>query len=422
MAIAKLKPFCISVAAVFLGTLYAGCVGLVTYPLRASLLSWPIWIILFGCLFWKFNLIRFSGYLAVVPVAILSFEVVRTIRQPPQYAFQIISLDRSHYTQRARVQNRNYTAVKSNSAEGPVKELYIGQDGFRADPETGRGNPPRCHDLLIGDSMIYGAGLPYPSTLGPVLETMNINACVFGVAGNSPVDYLATLNYVANRIDDGAHIAIYVYAYNDFVTMRKYLERSIRGLSPALVRLTGLIGYYDDWRRTTFVQGSLRAVTATPKDPFSSYRLKISGTREIEIYWNHDPGEYHGGRPFKREERATFEFFLKRLRALVANRPWRVTVVFIPDNAEMLANLSHPSSTFQDLDPRRVEALRICASLWSDCRDLTHYMFDRAIAEGQSPYLLKDRHFSLFGNRILAEHYKSMGENRFVQSRKNRNS
>jgi hypothetical protein len=44
-------------------------------------------------------------------------------------------------------------------------------------------------------------------------------------------------------------------------------------------------------------------------------------------------------------------------------------------------------------------------------------MFDRAIAEGQSPYLLKDRHFSLFGNRVLAEHYKSMGENRFVQSR-----
>jgi hypothetical protein len=61
MAIAKLKPFCIFVAALFLGTLYAGCVGLVTYPLRASLLSWPIWIILFWGLFWKFDLIRFSG-------------------------------------------------------------------------------------------------------------------------------------------------------------------------------------------------------------------------------------------------------------------------------------------------------------------------------------------------------------------------
>jgi hypothetical protein len=417
MAIAKLKPFCIFVAAIFLGTLYAGFLGLVTYPLRASLLSGPIWIILFWFAFWKFDLIRFSGYLAVVPLAILSFEVVRTIRHPPQYAFQIKSLDRSHYTRRVRVLNENYAAAHSNEAEGPVKELYIGQDGFRADPETGRGNPARCHDVLIGDSMIYGVGLPYPSTLRPVLGTMNIDGCVFGVAGNSPVDYLATLNYVANRIDDGARIAIYIYAYNDFVSLRDYLQRTIRGCSSSLVKLDGLIGYYDDWRRTTFVQGSLRAATTTPRKPPSSYRLKIGSARDIEIYWGHDPAEYHGGRPFKREERATFEFFLKRLRALVANRPWRVTIVFIPDNEEMLANLSHPSSTFQDLDPRRVEALKLCATLWSDCRDLSHYMFDRAVAEGQSPYLLKDRHFSLFGNRVLAEHYKSMAENRFVQRR-----
>ena len=79
--------------------------------------------------------------------------------------------------------------------------------------------------MLIGDSVIYGLGLPYSETLRPVLEKMNVDACVFGVTGNSPVDYLATLNYVQDRIDNGAHTAIYVYAYNDFVSLTKYLER-----------------------------------------------------------------------------------------------------------------------------------------------------------------------------------------------------
>jgi hypothetical protein len=74
----------------------------------------------------------------------------------------------------------------------------------------------------------------------------------------------------------------------------------------------------------------------------------------------------------------------------------------------MLANLARSSPTFRDLDPRRVEALKICTMLWSDCYDLTPYLYKKVMVEAQSPYLLNDRHLSLFGNRVLAEHYVSL--------------
>ena len=393
-------------AAIILGMLYAALIGLITYPMRASLISWPIWTILFWLLFWKFNLLRFSGYLAVLPLSLLAFEVARTIMQPPVYAFQYMSLDRSHYTPNVHV-----TKPKSVSYnQEKLKESYIGKDGFRADPKTGRGNPARCRHVLIGDSMIYGSGLPYSDTLGPVLEKMNIHACVFGVTGNSPIDYLATLAYVQHRIEDDAHIAIYIYAYNDFVTLTKYLERDIRGLSPAFAKLTAVIDYYDEWRRTTFVQGFLRNVTTAPRQTLQLWHLRVGKTGEIEIYWPHDPSDYQTPPVLNRAKRATFQVFLQRLREIVANRPWQVSIVFIPDNEEMLANLAHRSQTFQDLDQRRVEALKMCVALWSYCHDLTLNLFDQVNTEGQNPYLPNDRHLSLFGNRVLAEHYVSIAK------------
>jgi hypothetical protein len=412
----KLKGLQTLPVAFLLGTLYAGFIGLFTFPLRASLISWPIWFILFWFLLWKFNLLRFAGVLAVLPLSILSFEITRTIIQPPTYAFQLISLDRSHYTPHARVRNRDSVPSAPEVVASAVSEILIGEDGFRADPETGRGNPARCHEVLIGDSMIYGSGLPYSDTLRPVLERMDVNACVFGVTGNSPVDYLATLEYVKDRIEDHAHIAIYVYAYNDFVSLTKYLERGIRGSSPYFIKLTGLINYYDNWRRTTFIQALLRESTATPKPAARLWHLRIGKTKEIRVYWPHDPSRFQLASPLSREQGATFQFFLRQLRESVAHRLWRVSIVFIPDNEEMLANLAHPSSTFRDLDLRRVEALKICAALWSDCDDLTPYLFQRVITEGQSPYLLKDRHLSRFGNQILAEHYMSMDKLLMTQS------
>jgi len=397
--------------ACFLGTLYAGLLGLVTYPLRASLISWPVWIILFWFLAGKFNLPRsFAILLLVLPLSILSFEITRTIIQPPTYAFQLLSLDRSHYRPRTRVINRTLAPSGPESPPSAVRETLIGEDGFRADPETGRGNPARCRNVLIGDSMIYGSGLPYSDSLRPVLAAMGTDACLFGVTGNAPVDYLATLDYVRNRIEKGAHIAIYVYVYNDFVSLRKYLERSARQLSTYLIRLTALIDYYDEWRRTTFIQSLLRKVTSAPKDTNRPWRLKIDAKKAIDVYWPHDPAQYPPPSPLDREQRATFKFFLKRLPELVANQPWQVSIVFIPDNDEMLANLAHPSANFQDLDSRRVEALKICTALWSNCHDLTPYLFKRTIAERQNPFLLGDRHFSLFGNRVVAEHYTSIAK------------
>jgi hypothetical protein len=47
-------------------------------------------------------------------------------------------------------------------------------------------------------------------TQGPARKGTGVDACVFGVTGNSPIDYLATLRYVAHRIEPGAHVAFYL--------------------------------------------------------------------------------------------------------------------------------------------------------------------------------------------------------------------
>ncbi|HSF56717.1 MAG TPA: hypothetical protein VLD83_01465, partial [Candidatus Binatia bacterium] len=206
----------------FMGTLYAGLMGLIFRSQAAPVFSWPVWIGLFWLAFRKFNLLRFTGFLAVIPVSLFVFEVVRSVRSPGMSADRHRSLDRSHYTPGLAVKNPN-----SDEHSNAPKGILIGRDGFRADPETGRGNPERCRFALIGDSMIYGTGLAYPFTLGPVLAERGVPACVFGVTGNSPLDYLATLKYVADRIEPGGTVAIYVYAYNDFVSLHRFFERGI---------------------------------------------------------------------------------------------------------------------------------------------------------------------------------------------------
>ena len=180
--------------------------------------------------------------------------------------------------------------------------------------------------------------------------------------------------------------------------------------SPSFSVITGLINYYDDWRRTTFIQALLRRSTAAPKTGAPLWHLRIADAKEIKVYWPHDPSQYEPAPPLNREQRATFQFFLQRLRESVANRLWRVSIVFIPDNDEILTNFAHSSSTFQDLDPRRVEALKLCAAREFDCRDLSPYLYRQVVAEGQSPYLPGDRHFSVFGNRVVAEHYLSIAK------------
>ncbi|HEY7221647.1 MAG TPA: hypothetical protein VH985_24960, partial [Candidatus Binatia bacterium] len=190
-----------------MGTLYAGLVGLIARSLAGTFISWPIWIGLFWFAFSQFNVLRFAGFIAVLPLSLHLFEIVRSVRHPGMNADMVRSFDRAHYTLGYRVKNPKF----NDRVNGP-KEILIGKDGFRADPDTGRGNPERCQFVLIGDSMIYGTGLAYPFTFGPVLAAMGLRACVFGVTGNTPIDYLATLKYVADRIDPGASVAVYVYA------------------------------------------------------------------------------------------------------------------------------------------------------------------------------------------------------------------
>lgn len=182
------------------------------------------------------------------------------------------------------------------------------------------------------------------------------------------------------------------------------------------MKLAGIINYYDDWRRTTFVQGYLRKITTTLKPPLESWRLKIGAAKDLKVYWHHDPARHYSEGPLNKAQRATFQFFLQRLRELVDKRPWQVSIVFIPDNEEILANLAQQSSTFRDMDQRRVEALKMCIALWSNCQDLSPFLYERVIAEGQSPYLIKDRHFSLYGNRVLAAHYISMAKPDMAQA------
>jgi len=192
----KLKGLLTFVAALLSGTLYAGLIGLITYPLRASLISWPIWVGLFWIVLWRFKLVRYAGYFAVLPLSILTFEFVRTISHPPIYAFQYMSLDRSHYTPAIHVKNGgNSLSQNGDGKERNVTTIQLGEDGFRADPETGKGNPMRCREVLIGDSMIYGSGLPYSDTLRPVLAEMGVDACVFGVTGNSPIPFFQRDNW-----------------------------------------------------------------------------------------------------------------------------------------------------------------------------------------------------------------------------------
>ena len=163
-----------------LGTLYSALIGLISHLLRTPFIAWPILTTLFWFSLWRFNLLRFLGYLAVLPVSILAFEIVRTIIYPTIYASRHMFLDRSHYIPGVRIamsQNNQIPPVADRYGWG-LNEILIGKDGFRADPDTDQGNPERCGLVLIGDSMIYGSGLPYSDTLRPQLAKMGADAAV----------------------------------------------------------------------------------------------------------------------------------------------------------------------------------------------------------------------------------------------------
>jgi hypothetical protein len=391
------KGLGVFVLSLLMGTLYAGFMGLIFRSQAAPLLSWPIWIGLFWLAFHKFALLRFTGFIAVLPVSLLVFEVVRSVRYPGTSADRHRSLDRSHYTPGLEARNPELSGAK---------EILIGRDGFRADPETGRGNPERCRFVLIGDSMIYGTGLAYPFTLGPVLADMGLPACVFGIMGNSPLDYLATLKYVANRIEPGAYVAIYLYAYNDFVSLHRFIERGVLTMSSSFNKLLEWAFYFDRWRQATWTYSLFRAGrTGPPTSPPTHQGVEGQPIKTLD---SRDPAPYVTPKPLNRRHRLALTIFLDRLNEFVKGRSWRVFILIHPADSEIDANLARRSPVFVDLDPRRGEGLKICKEFSFQCEDISRYIYERSFAAEKNPYFDHDRHFSPFGTRIVAEHFVAL--------------
>lgn len=409
----RLKGLTMFLTSSLLGTSYAVLIGLVSHSLWSALIACPVITLLLWFAFWKLNLLRFSGYLAVLPVSILAFEIVRSIIHPTPYAYRYMSLDRSHYIPETHiVASQQNLAVDENDYGWELKETFIGRDGFRADPSTGQGNPERCNLALIGDSMIYGSGLQYSDTLRPVLAATGTDACVFGVTGNAPIDYLSTLKYVANRIEQGSHIAIYLYAYNDFVNFNKYMRRRFRGLSGLIGPLAELIAYADDWRRTTFVYNLFGPKSNIPISQLPRWQINLGGTKSLNFYSPHDPARYTPPPALDKGKRASLKFFLQELNNVARDRSWHLSIVIIPDNDEFMSNLARQSATFQNLDPRRTGALEICRTFPFGCEDLTSYLYERTLVEAKIPFFAGNRHFSAFGTRVVAEHFLSVTKRR----------
>ncbi len=417
------RTFSLILVSLITGGLYAIVVGLFFSPFRAPVMAWPIQTTLWWFVFWKFRALRFVGFIWAVPVALIGFELFWSASHPGMVADQYMAPDRSHYVP-AFVKSPAGAA----SIEGEpdmygtgLKEVLIAPDGFRADPQTGKGNPERCRFVMIGDSMVYGSGLPYQYTLGPVLAEMGVRACVFGVTGNSPVDYLATARYVANRIDPGAHVAFYLYAYNDFVSLDQYVSRGVLSLSNRFTRIFAWAWAYDRWRRTTFIFSRFAAAPPSPDDsqcqdcvpdrhrnPLWRYAAGQAGF--IEVIYAHDPAVYRQPAPLNSGQRAALRLFFKGVIELARDRSWRVAMVIHPDDAEFYANLARRTPAFIDLDPRRAEALTICNEYNFFCTDISDYLYRRSLETGENPYFKNNRHFSIAGTRIVAEHFVALAK------------
>ena len=401
-------------ASVITGILYAVVVGLFASSLRAPLIALPILIVFFWLCFWWFKAIRFAGFLWALPVALIAFELLWSANNPGMIANDYTAADRSHHKP-GRVKRASVVATEPGVYGAGLSEILFGPDGFRADPETSKGNPDRCQFALIGDSMVYGSGLPYQKTFGPVLAEMGVRACVFGVTGNSPVDYLATARFVAERIDPGAYVAFYLYAYNDFVNLNKYASRGIFSLARHFPWVFEWAAAFDAWRQSTFTFSRFTAKQRVRDgaDCPTCAAGRIRGTMwqydfgksRINIYYPHDPAGYEAPKPLNGQKRAALKYFFDGVKDLARGRSWRVGMVIHPDESEFYANVARRAATFADLDPRRAEALETCKEYGFFCADISRYIYQRALEKGETPYFVNNRHFSVAGTRFVAESF-----------------
>ena len=398
-----LRHLAIVLVAIVVGTLYAVLVALMSGALRGALIAWPIMIALYWTLFGPFKLTRFVGCILIAPVALIGCEFYYSARRPGMVADHYMTLDRSHYFPGTRVKSPSLNRTDPDASGWKLDEVFIGADGFRADPDSGHGNPQRCQYVLIGDSMIYGSGLVYRDTLGPVLSELGIQPCVFGVTGNSPADYLSTLNYVANRIAPGAFIAFYIYAYNDFVGINKFMTRRARGLAGRFPVIADWTEQFDRWRRATFTFSWFHAPRARPQ--MKRWQYAVGGGKQVKFVYAQDPQNYDPPRALDERQRLALKLFFDGVAPTAQQRNWRIAMVIHPDHAEIYANLARGAQTLEDLDPRRAGALAMCKATSFACEDISGWIYQRMIGAGQNPYFTDDRHFSRFGTRIVAENF-----------------
>jgi len=391
-------------AAIVLGVAWAGLVGLLSWRLQGPAIAFPVFTFAFWFVFLAWGWLRFVGFFAILPFSILGFEILETVIRPSLDVHQYVTLDRAHFLMGERIRMPEYHVTTAPGRAGwGEKEVLIGNDGFRADPESGVGNPARCRWALIGDSVIFGSGLPYHETLGPTLKNIGLDACVFGVGGNGPVNYLATLRYIKDRLEPGADVAIYL-TENDFLW-------TFHELSPARWwwALADLVGYYEYWRRATFTFRLVNGRLVAPSAATQVWELKIGSGEPVKLL--SDPAVYVSPASLSPRQLRYLDFFFKSLLDLTKGQPWRVTVVILPSGREILANFALGNLQLRALDKPRLEALEMCQAAGLACGDFSAFLYARAIAEGKNPYFLDDKaHYSAFGTRVLAEHYREISK------------
>lgn len=400
------KHLGIFLLALLLGTAWGVTVGMLHGQLRAALLAWVGHTLIFWFLLVKFRLFRFAGFFVAPPAALIGFQLVWQLQHPVTTAADnYLSNDRSHYRPNTRFINANVNSTDPGAYGWNEYEILIGKDGFRADPNGGQGNPESCRHVLIGDSMIYGSGLRYSDTLHPLLVKRGIDACVFGVPGNSPADYLSTLNYVADRIAPNARVAFYLYAYNDFVDMKTFLTRRVRDVAGHFHALYEVLDSYDNWRRNAFTFVRLHTKEPAPRVTAALWEYDLNDHQQIKIHYPSDPRNYRVPGFLSADERRALQLFFTAVADKAKERAWQVSMVIHPDDAEIYANLARREKVFADLDPRRAEALALCQAMGFHCADISGLIYARTMAEGQNAYFTDDRHFSRFGMSIVADHF-----------------
>ncbi|HYA30601.1 MAG TPA: hypothetical protein VEI95_17425 [Acidobacteriota bacterium] len=402
--------------ALVVGTLYAVTTGMIATQLRAALIGWPIQILFFWALFGRFKLIRFVGFILVPPVLLIGFQLYWSARHPGLVADKYVAYDRSHYVPGTRVKSTAFNQTDPDATGWNVAEIFIGADGFRADPTSDIGNPKICHYVLIGDSMIYGSGLVYSDTFGPVLKEMGVEACVFGVTGNSPADYLSTLQFVADRIAPGAYVAFYIYAYNDFVSLSKYFTRRARGYATLFPTIAEWTHRFDLWRRSTIVYAWFHAPRSRPV--LKPWHYPVAAGKQIKLFYASDPQNYDKPRSLDSKQKDALKFFFDGVTETATGHNWRIAMLIHPDHSEIYANLARGAKVLQDLDPRRANALAMCRSTNFICEDISAFIYDKTISEGKDPYFTDDRHFSRFGTRVVAENFVELAKPRADAARK----